>query len=44
MLSINYIRENKEEAIERLAVKNFDAKNLITEILVFLKNLTGNHS
>jgi len=29
MLSINYIRENKEEAIERLAVKNFDAKDLI---------------
>src|ERR1017187_3615308 len=29
MLSINYIRENKDEAIERVAVKNFDAKDLI---------------
>ncbi len=33
MLSINYIRENKEEAIERLAVKNFDARELIEQAI-----------
>jgi len=33
MLQINYIRENKEEAISRLAVKNFDGKTAIEKIL-----------
>jgi seryl-tRNA synthetase len=33
MLQLNYIRENKEEVIDRLAIKNFDGKKHITEIL-----------
>ncbi len=33
MLQLNYIRENKEEVIARLAVKNFDAKQLVEQIL-----------
>ncbi|MCF8232468.1 MAG: serine--tRNA ligase [Bacteroidales bacterium] len=33
MLDIHYIRENHEEVIERLKVKNFDATNLVTRIL-----------
>src|ERR1017187_4399412 len=33
MLSIHYIREKKEEAIERLAVKNFDAREIIEQII-----------
>jgi len=33
MLQISYIRENSKEVIERLAVKNFDASNLIKNIL-----------
>ena len=34
MLQVAYIRENKEEVIERLAVKNFDAKEIIEELIV----------
>lgn len=33
MLQLSYIREKKEEAIERLAVKNFDAKPILTQVL-----------
>jgi seryl-tRNA synthetase len=33
MIEIQYIRQNPDEIITRLGVKNFDAKNLITEIL-----------
>jgi seryl-tRNA synthetase len=33
MLQINTIRENKDEVISRLAVKNFDAKELIEKAL-----------
>jgi len=33
MLQLHYIRENKEEAIERLAIKNFDAKVIVEKIL-----------
>ena len=33
MLQLNYIRENKDEVITRLAVKNFDAKVQIEKIL-----------
>ncbi len=33
MLQLNYIRENKEEAIERLAIKNFDAKVILDQVL-----------
>ncbi len=33
MLQLSYIRENKEDVITRLAVKNFDAKDLVQKIL-----------
>ena len=33
MLELQKIRENKEQVIERLAVKNFDAKELVEEII-----------
>ena len=33
MLQLNYIREHKEEVITRLAVKNFDAREMINEII-----------
>ncbi len=33
MLEIQYIRQNTEEVLNRLAVKNFDAKTLLGEIL-----------
>ena len=33
MLQLNYIRENKDEAIARLAIKNFDAKSIFDQVL-----------
>ncbi len=33
MLQLNYIREHKEEVIERLAIKNFDAKVILEQVL-----------
>lgn len=33
MLQLNYIRENKEEVVSRLTVKNFDAKDYVEKIL-----------
>lgn len=33
MLQLNYIREKKEEAIERLQIKNFDAKAILDKVL-----------
>ncbi len=33
MLQLNYIREKKEEAIERLLIKNFDAKAILEKVL-----------
>jgi seryl-tRNA synthetase len=33
MLDLNFIRENKQKIINRLAVKNFDAKEIINNIL-----------
>lgn len=33
MLHINFIKENKEKAIQKLAVKNFDAKEIIESII-----------
>ncbi len=33
MLTLNYIRENAEEAVEKLKIKNFDAKDLIKQLL-----------
>ena len=33
MLTIKYIREQKEEVINKLAIKNYDAKEIINEII-----------
>jgi len=33
MLSLNYLRENAPEAIEKLKIKNFEAKDLVNELL-----------
>lgn len=33
MLQLTYIREKKEEAIQRLAIKNFDAKPILDKVL-----------
>lgn len=33
MLQLNYIREKKDEAIARLAIKNFDAKPVLEQVL-----------
>ena len=33
MLQLNYIREHKDEAIARLAIKNFDAKPVLDQVL-----------
>jgi seryl-tRNA synthetase len=33
MLQLTYIREKKDEAIERLAIKNFDAKPILEQVL-----------
>lgn len=33
MLQISFIRENKELVIERLAIKNFDASDLVTQVI-----------
>ena len=33
MLQLSYIRESKDEAIARLAIKNFDAKPILEQVL-----------
>ena len=33
MLQLNYIRENKEDVVTRLAIKNFEAKELVEKII-----------
>jgi len=33
MLQVNYIRENKQEVIEKLLVKNFDAAEIVEQVL-----------
>ena len=33
MLQVAYIREHKEEVIQKLAIKNFDAKDIIEELI-----------
>ena len=33
MLQVSYIRENKEEVLERLAVKNFNQPELVDQII-----------
>ena len=34
MLQVAYIRDNKESVIQQLAIKNFDAKDIIEELIV----------
>ena len=34
MLTVRYIKENTQEAIERLAVKNFDAADQLAAVIV----------
>lgn len=41
MLQLNYIREKKDEAIERLAIKNFDAKVILEQVLEMDKTRRG---
>ena len=36
MLTLKLLREQPEFVIERLAVKNFDAAEIVSKILVFL--------
>nr|NQU88837.1 serine--tRNA ligase [Bacteroidota bacterium] len=33
MLQINYIRENQEEVVQRLKIKNFNAAEIVTGII-----------
>ena len=33
MLQLNYIRKQKEEAIQKLAKKGFDATTMLTEVI-----------
>ena len=33
MLTVNYIRENKEEAVEKLATKQFDSSKILDEVI-----------
>jgi seryl-tRNA synthetase len=49
MLQVNYIKENKQEVIERLAIKNFTDTDIIDKIIfldnnrkIFQKNLDDN--
>jgi hypothetical protein len=34
MLTVRYIKENTQEAIERLAIKNFDAAEQLAAVIV----------
>lgn len=34
MLTVNYIRENKKDAIERLAVRQFDASQILDDVIL----------
>ena len=38
MLQINFLRDNKQEVIERLKVKNFDASSIIDEVITLDDN------
>jgi seryl-tRNA synthetase len=33
MLQVSYIRDNREQVLERLAVKNFKQVNLVSEVI-----------
>ena len=33
MLSLKYLQENKEEAIKALSIKNFDASQIIDQVI-----------
>lgn len=38
MLQLNYIRENKQEIIEKLSIKNFNAEEIIGKVIALDKN------
>ena len=38
MLQINYIRENTEEVLKRLSVKNFDGTEIIKQVIAIDEN------
>ena len=38
MLQINFLRDNKQEVIERLKVKNFDSSSIIDEVITLDDN------
>ena len=38
MLTLKYIKENTAEVIERLAVKNFDGKDVVQNVLEIDEN------
>ena len=38
MLQINFLRDNKQEVIEKLKVKNFDASSIIDEVIILDDN------
>ncbi len=38
MLQINFLRDNKQEVIEKLKVKNFDASSIIDEVITLDDN------
>lgn len=38
MLQLNYIRENKQEIIQRLSIKNFNAEEIIGKVITLDKN------
>lgn len=38
MLQLNYIRENKQEIIERLSIKNFNAEEIIGKVIALDEN------
>ena len=38
MLQINFLRDNKQEVIDRLKVKNFDASSIIDEVITLDDN------
>ena len=38
MLQINFLRDNKQEVIEKLKVKHFDASSIIDEVITLDDN------
>ena len=44
MLQINFLRDNKEQIIESLKVKNFDASTIIDEVIALDDNRKSTQS